>query len=728
MERGIKLPTSPSEWGFKGENYLLVIGIDKYEHWKPLHNAVKDIRDITRLLTARYQFEPSRVITLTDEEATEDNIRKQLLDIKRTIMKDDNLVVFYSGHGFYDPDLDEGYWVPANARKDKPSDYISNSDVLKWIRAIKTHHTLILVDSCFSGTLVSQSRSEVLSEKYPSCRIFASGRKELVDDGVPGSNSPFAKAILSRLSYNSDRVLRASDLINNVTKAVESHGGQAPIEGRIKEAGDEGGEFVFHLKVTEEEIWDAVTSANTPDEYRKYLEYFPDGKYAVSARAKVSELTDGEDWTRAVELNTSQAYMQYLELHPKGARTEDAISCLEELEENDAWQKAKTRNTVSAFMDYLRKYPNGRFEVVAKRSLDAIKKDLQQSEHHLIDDELENINVASSVSQDNKDRYKILLSEAEDLYARMNYRESVERYKQALALNQPHFVPNKAFVVQRIDQAQKRISYGEYIIDGEDALSRESYDLALEYFRKAQSFEETQQVVNLINVALRRGKDVKLPDIPVQKRKKKKLVSASCAVTLSVVGVLAAGAFFILNLKQDPLMSRATDPSSLDTATTYATTTNPDEMTDVNTRVMTDRDNDGIDDSTDPNPAQYDDPISERKKAADKVDINYTPSITGTWYVADRVIAGISSAQLGTLNPASWTFYDDGSVYYQEGSISLTGTWNLTSDGTQIQTDLEFLGAFPARILEINQNGMVWETNENLYGSQVMVTNYLVRN
>src|SRR5690242_18178669 len=113
MERGIKLPQSPSEWGFKGENYLLMIGIDNYANWKPLHNAVKDVRDISKLLTERYQFEATHLISLIDDEATEDNIRQKLLEVKKNITPEDNLIVFFSGHGHYDEDLDEGYWVPS---------------------------------------------------------------------------------------------------------------------------------------------------------------------------------------------------------------------------------------------------------------------------------------------------------------------------------------------------------------------------------------------------------------------------------------------------------------------------------------------------------------------------------------------------------------------------------------------------------------------------------------
>ncbi len=384
MERGIKLPQSPSEWGFKGKNYLLIIGIDKYTYWKPLYNAVKDVHDISKLLTERYQFEADKTITLLNEDATEENIRKTLLDLKRTITRDDNFIFFYSGHGDYDEDLDEGYWIPANARKDYPTDYISNSDVLKWVRAIKTHHTLILVDSCFSGTLVQHTRGDVLSEKYPSFRIFASGRKELVDDGTPGTNSPFAKAILSRLSYNTDRVMRASDLISNVTKTVETEIGQSPIEGRIKDAGDENGEFVFHLKITEDEIWNAVIVADTIEEYSKYLEYYPEGRYVHEARNKIEGFDDRQDWNKAIQFSDKSAIKNYLNKHPNGLFYKTGLGLLSKIEEDESWKQTLNRDTESAYREYLYKYQNGQYAELARMSLDkinaSIKTEVQKPE------------------------------------------------------------------------------------------------------------------------------------------------------------------------------------------------------------------------------------------------------------------------------------------------------------------------------------------------------------
>lgn len=693
-DRGIKLPDSPSEWGFKGENYLLTIGIDKYTHWKPLSNAVKDIRDLARILTDRYQFETDHLITLTDDEATEDNIRKKLLEVKKTITVNDNLIVYFSGHGYYDAEIDEGYWVPANARKDNPSDYISNSDVLKWIRAIKTHHTLVIVDSCFSGTLVSQSRSEVLSEKYPSSRIFASGRKELVDDGTPGTNSPFAKAILSRLSYNTDRVMRASELIQNVTKTVESHGGQAPIEGRIKEAGDEGGEFVFHLKVTEGEIWASVVTSNTAEEYARYVEYFPDGKYVLEAKHKLSALTDEIDWKRALDISTTTSLATYLEAHPRGAHYEEAFRKLEELEENDAWLTTKNRNTVSAYMDYLRKYPSGRFTSVAKKNLEDQKGALRQDEQDLVKDEIADLEDKSIKGTDNKTRYKELLNEAEGRFAQMDYQTCVERYRAALKLYENHFVPDRKFIEQRIREAERHVNYLELVEDGKNAVTDGNYELALQFFRKARTIDDTMKIREWITHAEKKlrgdyqftqDKEKQKPVQPVTQKKKGGI--SWLAWTIGIVVLVIAG------LVITTIVSSVNDMNNA-------------------TNILKDNYSRAIDEQDDYQPAV----------APTKVPVGeYVP---GTWNVSDRVVAGVSAAATGYLSPASWVFGQNGSVTYWENGVSFGGTWSLNDQGNTFTSVITIPSlSISGYISQIDEKTMVLITTETLG----QVTNTLYR-
>jgi uncharacterized caspase-like protein len=95
-----------------GKNYVLAIGIDAYEHWQPLSNAVKDAQEFVQVLTQQYQFEADEVFTLFNEQATEGRIYQAIREMKRRLEPRDNLVVYYSGHGHYDEEFDEGYWIP----------------------------------------------------------------------------------------------------------------------------------------------------------------------------------------------------------------------------------------------------------------------------------------------------------------------------------------------------------------------------------------------------------------------------------------------------------------------------------------------------------------------------------------------------------------------------------------------------------------------------------------
>ena len=57
--RSARMPLSGESASYKkGRDYLLAIGIDEYEHFQPLYTAVKDVEDITNLLTSEFGFSP----------------------------------------------------------------------------------------------------------------------------------------------------------------------------------------------------------------------------------------------------------------------------------------------------------------------------------------------------------------------------------------------------------------------------------------------------------------------------------------------------------------------------------------------------------------------------------------------------------------------------------------------------------------------------------------------
>ncbi|RME97804.1 MAG: caspase family protein, partial [Bacteroidetes bacterium] len=242
-----------------GKNYLLAIGIDAYQHWQPLANAVKDAQEFVQVLTTQYQFEESEVFTLYNEAATEANIYQAIREMKHRLQPQDSLVVYYSGHGHYDEDFDEGYWIPVDARPDDESDFISNANIVKRLNALDTQHTLLIVDSCFSGSLVVRKRNVFPDEKFKSRRILASGRHETVSDGKKGENSPFAAGLLTVLRKNTTPKVDTTSVIRYVKDYVYGKAKQHPVDGRIQNSADEGGEFVFHLRKDEEAVWQEVS-------------------------------------------------------------------------------------------------------------------------------------------------------------------------------------------------------------------------------------------------------------------------------------------------------------------------------------------------------------------------------------------------------------------------------------------------------------------------------------
>ena len=234
----------------KAKNYLFVVGINDYTHWPKLNNAVKDASDITTTLLGMYNFDFSNVILLKNEQSTRNNIYKSLRSLIELITPQDNLLIYYSGHGYFDELLNEGYWVPVDAQVNATGDYLSNSDLLKIISSINSQHTFLVADACFSGSLFSDSKRGYTEnvEKFKSRWGLASGRLEVVSDGEIGQNSPFTETVLEFLKTNEKPKFPVSDLIYYVKTKVAEKSNQTPLGNPLKSAGDEGGEFVFYKK------------------------------------------------------------------------------------------------------------------------------------------------------------------------------------------------------------------------------------------------------------------------------------------------------------------------------------------------------------------------------------------------------------------------------------------------------------------------------------------------
>jgi hypothetical protein len=228
------------------------IGIDRYREFPQLANAVKDVEDVIALLTAEYGLDAEHTIRLHNEDANEENIIDVFDRLPGMVGENDSLLIYYSGHGHFNPQIEMGFWIPSDARRGKTSRYVRNSTIRDYLKAIKSRHTLLISDACFSGSLFVQGASRSSAalhelESIPSRWAICSGRHdEEVADGKPGGNSPFTASILDVLRTNRNESLNVAKLADRVIEQTRSNYEQLPEGSPLHGVGHKGGQFVFH--------------------------------------------------------------------------------------------------------------------------------------------------------------------------------------------------------------------------------------------------------------------------------------------------------------------------------------------------------------------------------------------------------------------------------------------------------------------------------------------------
>jgi hypothetical protein len=242
--------------------HAVVIGINDYDstsdhEWESLKTARLDAEGIADILQRDYGFSVRRLL---DGEATRGAILSAL-DHLLDLTPNDAVIVYFAGHGFYDKALDEGYWIPADARKRvsqryAKEDWIWNAMITKILNASPARHILVIADSCFSGSLFrgepTKGRTSdvhwyqrVLAK--PSRYLITSGDMEPVLD-TGGAHSVFATELLHFLEYTDQDVFSASDLGQAIRQKVSALTGQMVRMGPLAASSDAGGELVFVRK------------------------------------------------------------------------------------------------------------------------------------------------------------------------------------------------------------------------------------------------------------------------------------------------------------------------------------------------------------------------------------------------------------------------------------------------------------------------------------------------
>ena len=187
-------------------------------------------------------------------------------ELRVKLTENDNLLIYYAGHGELDEANIRGQWLPVDADADNNANWISNIAITDDLNAMSPRHILVVADSCYSGTLTRSALARLdagMSDekkaewvktmlKGRSRVALTSGGLKPVADGGPDGHSIFASAFIKALQ-NNNSLLEGQELYRivspHVIAAAEQFGiEQVPQYDPIQYAGHEVGDFFFMPK------------------------------------------------------------------------------------------------------------------------------------------------------------------------------------------------------------------------------------------------------------------------------------------------------------------------------------------------------------------------------------------------------------------------------------------------------------------------------------------------
>jgi hypothetical protein len=287
----------------RGNRYALVIGINDYDvpAWK-LANAVNDAEAIAGRLEEIFGYTVTRLL---DKHASLDAIRRALSRRGAGAGPEDDLFVFFAGHGDNHPRLGsspEGFLIPVDATSE-PGTWLAEAEIVQWAKDMPCQRVFLVFDACYTGTAMRLSDAIQPGDREDQVlKILVAGTEDQpVLDGGARDHSVFTRALLDGLDgladvgQQPDGVVSASELIVYVRSEVPwrsrmRNSEQTPVGGALQ--GTKGG-YDFEFRPTEPRLSAAVLRnlySQEPADRRAAAERLIDHRGRATATLAVGEL------------------------------------------------------------------------------------------------------------------------------------------------------------------------------------------------------------------------------------------------------------------------------------------------------------------------------------------------------------------------------------------------------------------------------------------------------
>ncbi len=197
------------------KDYALLFAVDTYAHWPQLRYPLVDALNISQDLEDIYGFQ----VELIRNPTKTDILRTLREYAQKEYNPEDQLLIFFGGHGDFDKVTNMGYIVSQDTQRPEDDSfkvsYFSHSDFRDIIDRMSCKHIFLVMDTCYSGTFderlamrgeeegvfSSLSQADVARTlTYTTRWYLTSGANEKVPD-----DSLFARALLAALRSKGGR-------------------------------------------------------------------------------------------------------------------------------------------------------------------------------------------------------------------------------------------------------------------------------------------------------------------------------------------------------------------------------------------------------------------------------------------------------------------------------------------------------------------------------------------
>ena len=393
------LPASAKRWA-------LVIGVDQYidPQISALKGSDNDARMIADALTRYSGFPKDQVILLStsqpvERQPTRVNILRRLANLSTTVPKDGLLLVSFAGHGM--ERSGQAFLLPADAQISDSISFleetaISMTRVKAWIKETGVGQVLMLLDACrndpggradapnpLSNTYVNAFNFDVANREIQAfATVYATGIGQRAYEYTEKKQGYFSWAVVEGLkggAANEKGEVTLAQLVKYVQEAVPkriavdlgSTKQQKPfavIEGyRADElvlavtssATNAANNNIPNVQTVdpaaiELSFWDTIKNSNNPEDFKSYLDKYPDGQFAALAKSRANSFKpptnygNGESpemvyWNAIKDSQNAADFRSYLTKFPQGLFVELANNRVRDLE-----AKASGRNPAGA--------------------------------------------------------------------------------------------------------------------------------------------------------------------------------------------------------------------------------------------------------------------------------------------------------------------------------------------------------------------------------------------